>query len=380
MAQTKGGLHIARRAWAGMGLLLLSGMARADYGLNFQEPITELGRHVYDLHLLMTVVCAIIFVAVFGVMFWSVFVHRKSAGYKAATFHESTTVEILWTIVPVFILLGMAWPATKTILAMRDTSNADITIKATGYQWKWGYDYLKGEGEGISFVSTLTTPQPQVRNEVEKGENYLLEVDHEMVVPVGKKIRVLTTANDVIHAWWVPALAVKQDAVPGFIRDTWFRAEKTGTFRGQCAELCGKEHGYMPIVVKIVTEDEYAVWVEGKKKELAAAADDPNKMYLVEELTPRGEKVFAANCAACHQANGQGLPPAFPALVGSKVVLGPQDGQIDILLHGKPGTAMAAFKHLSDTELAAVITYTRNSWGNATGEVIQPSDIKVARE
>lgn len=380
MALSRGGLPIARRAWAAMGLFLLSGISQAEMKLNLQEPITALGRDVYDLHLLMTIVCGVIFVAVFGVMFWSVFVHRKSAGYKAATFHESTTVEILWTIVPVFILLGMAWPATKTILAMRDTTNADITIKATGYQWKWGYDYLKGTGEGISFVSTLSTPQPQVRNEVAKGENYLLEVDNELVVPVGKKIRILTTANDVIHAWWVPALAVKQDAVPGFIRDTWFRAEKTGTYRGQCAELCGKEHGYMPIVVKIVTEEEYAAWVDGKLKAMAAAADDPNKMYLVEELTPRGEKVFAANCAACHQANGQGLPPAFPALVGSKVVLGPQDGQIDILLHGKSGTAMAAFKHLSDTELAAVITYTRNSWGNATGEVVQPSDIKVARE
>lgn len=380
MALSRGGLPIARRAWAAMGFFLLSGISQAEMKLNLQEPITALGRDVYDLHLLMTIVCGVIFVAVFGVMFWSVFVHRKSAGYKAATFHESTTVEILWTIVPVFILLGMAWPATKTILAMRDTTNADITIKATGYQWKWGYDYLKGTGEGISFVSTLSTPQPQVRNEVAKGENYLLEVDNELVVPVGKKIRILTTANDVIHAWWVPALAVKQDAVPGFIRDTWFRAEKTGTYRGQCAELCGKEHGYMPIVVKIVTEEEYAAWVDGKLKAMAAAADDPNKMYLVEELTPRGEKVFAANCAACHQANGQGLPPAFPPLVGSKVVLGPQDGQIDILLNGKSGTAMAAFKHLSDTELAAVITYTRNSWGNATGEVVQPSDIKVARE
>jgi cytochrome c oxidase subunit 2 len=365
MALTRGGLLIARRAAAATGLLLLSGLVQAEMKLNLQEPITALGRDVYDLHLLMTIVCGIIFVAVFGVMFWSVFVHRKSAGYKAATFHESTTVEILWTIVPVFILLGMAWPATKTILAMRDTSNADITIKATGYQWKWGYDYLKGEGEGISFVSTLATPQPQIRNEVAKGTDYLLEVDNELVVPVGKKIRILTTANDVIHAWWVPALAVKQDAVPGFIRDTWFRAEKTGTYRGQCAELCGKEHGYMPIVVRIVTDEEYAAWVDGKKKAMAAAADDPNKMYLVEELTPRGEKVFAANCAACHQANGQGLPPAFPPLDGSKVVLGPQDGQIDVLLNGRAVTAMAAFKHLSDTELAAVITYTRNSWSNA---------------
>ena len=380
MALSRGGSSIARRAWAGMGLFLLAGLAQAEMRLNLQEPITELGHKVYDLHLLMTIVCGVIFVAVFGVMFWSVFVHRKSAGHKAATFHESTTVEILWTIVPVFILLGMAWPATKTILAMRDTSNPDITIKATGYQWKWGYDYLKGTGEGISFTSNLSTPQPQIRNEAAKGTDYLLEVDNELVVPVGKKVRILTTANDVIHAWWVPALAVKQDAIPGFIRDTWFRAEKTGTFRGQCAELCGKDHGYMPIVVKVVTEEEYAAWTEKKKAEQAAAADDPNKMYTVEELAPRGEKIFAANCAACHQANGQGLPPAFPALDGSKVVLGPQDGQIDVLLHGRQGTAMASFKHMSDTDIAAVITYTRNSWSNKTGEVVQPSDIKMARE
>lgn len=381
MAQTRGGLLIARRACAAMGLSLLSGLVRAEMKFNLQEPATELGHKVYDLHLMMTIVCGVIFVAVFGVMFWSVFVHRKSAGHKAATFHESTTVEILWTIVPVFILLGMAWPATKTILAMRDTSNPDITIKVTGYQWKWGYDYLKGPGEGISFVSNLSTPQPQIRNEASKGGEYLLEVDNELVVPVGKKIRILTTANDVIHAWWVPALAVKQDAIPGFIRDTWFRADRTGTFRGQCAELCGKEHGYMPVVVKVVSEEEYAAWVDGKQKAMASAADDPNKVYALPELAPRGEKVFAANCAACHQANGKGLPPAFPPLDGSKVVLGPQDEQIKVLLNGRPGTAMASFKgRLSDTELAAVITYTRNSWSNATGEVIQPSDIKMARE
>lgn len=264
MAQTKGGLHIARRAWAGMGLLLLSGMARADYGLNFQEPITELGRHVYDLHLLMTVVCAIIFVAVFGVMFWSVFVHRKSAGYKAATFHESTTVEILWTIVPVFILLGMAWPATKTVIEMKDTSNPDLTIKATGYQWKWGYDYLQGEGEGIRFLSSLSTPREQIEGVAPKGEAYLLEVDKPLVVPVGKKIRVLLTANDVIHSWWVPAFGVKQDAIPGFIRDTWFRADKEGIYRGNCAELCGRDHGFMPIEVHVLSAEKYAEWVKAQ--------------------------------------------------------------------------------------------------------------------
>lgn len=360
--------------------LVYGGLAQAEMRYNLQEPVTELGQKVYDLHLLMTIVCIAIFVVVFGIMFYSVFAHRKSLGYKAASFHENTTVEILWTIVPVFILLGMAWPATKTILAMRDTSNPDITIKATGYQWKWGYDYLKGEGEGISFTSNLSTGQGQIRNEASKGQDYLLEVDNALVVPVNKKVRILTTANDVIHAWWVPALAVKQDAIPGFIRDTWFRAEKEGVYRGQCAELCGKDHGFMPIVVNVVSEQKYAEWVSEQKKKMAAAADDPSKTYSIDELKDRGAKVFAANCAACHQADGKGLPPAFPPLDGSKTVLGPKDGQIDVLLNGRPGTAMAAWKQLNDTELAAVITYTRNTWSNATGELIQPSDVKVARK
>lgn len=360
--------------------LAYGGLAQAEMRYNLQEPVTELGQKVYDLHLLMTIVCIAIFVVVFGIMFYSVFAHRKSLGYKAASFHENTTVEILWTIVPVFILLGMAWPATKTILAMRDTSNPDITVKATGYQWKWGYDYLKGEGEGISFTSNLSTGQGQIRNEASKGQDYLLEVDNALVVPVNKKVRILTTANDVIHAWWVPALAVKQDAIPGFIRDTWFRAEKEGVYRGQCAELCGKDHGFMPIVVNVVSEQKYAEWVSEQKKKMAAAADDPSKVYSIDELKDRGAKVFAANCAACHQADGKGLPPAFPPLDGSKTVLGPKDGQIDVLLNGRPGTAMAAWKQLNDTELAAVITYTRNTWSNATGELIQPSDVKVARK
>jgi cytochrome c oxidase subunit 2 len=288
-------------------------------------------------------------------------------------------------VVPFLILILMAWPATKALLNLRDTSAADITIKTTGYQWKWGYDYLKGEGEGISFLSQLSTPYDQIYGNAPKGENYLLEVDNELVVPVGKKIRILTTASDVIHSWFVPALSVKQDAIPGFVREAAFRPDREGTFRGQCAELCGKEHAFMPIVVKVVSQGQYAAWVGEQRKKMAAAADDVNKEWTLDELKTRGEKVFAANCAACHQANGQGVPNAFPSLVGSKVVLGPADDQIALLLHGRkgvfmPNSAMPAQANLSDVELAAVATYTRNAWGNAAQDnVVQPAEVKVDR-
>jgi len=318
----------------------------------------------------------VIFVAVFGVMFYSIYKHRKSLGHQSASFHESTTVEIIWTVVPLLIVIGMALPATKTVVAMKDTTNADITIKVTGYQWKWGYDYIKGEGEGISFLQTLSTPREQINNQAEKSDTYLMEVDNEMVVPVGKKIRLVTTANDVIHSWTIPAFGVKQDAIPGFVRDTWFRAEKVGTFRGQCSELCGKEHAFMPIVVKVVSDTDYAAWASEKKKQLAALADDPSKTFTMDELKQRGEKVYAANCAACHQPNGKGAG-AFPALDGSKVVLGAKDGQYKILLNGK--NAMPKWNQLNDVELAAVMTYTRNTWGNKTGELIQPKDFTAAR-
>jgi cytochrome c oxidase subunit 2 len=278
--------------------------------------------------------------------------------------------------VPLLIVIGMALPATKTVVAMKDTTNADITVKVTGYQWKWGYDYIKGEGEGVSFLQTLTTPREQINNQAEKSDTYLMEVDNEMVVPVGKKIRLVTTAHDVIHSWTIPAFGVKQDAIPGFVRDTWFRAEKVGTFRGQCSELCGKEHAFMPIVVKVVTDAEYSAWVEEKKKQMASLADDPTKTFTMDELKQRGEKVYAANCAACHQANGKGAG-AFPALDGSKVVTGPKDGQYKILLNGK--NAMPKWTQLNDVELAAVMTYTRNAWGNKTGELIQPKDFTTAR-
>ena len=352
----------------------------AVHQLNFQPPVTAIATDIYELHVWMIVICVVIFLAVFGVMFYSILKHRKSLGYKAANFHESTTVEIAWTVVPFIIVILMALPATKTVVAMKDTSNADITIKATGMQWKWGYDYLKGEGEGVAFLSALATPREQVRGEAPKGENYLLEVDNPLVVPVNKKIRIVTTANDVIHAWGVPAFGVKQDAIPGFVRDTWFKAEKIGTYRGNCYELCGKEHAFMPIVVNVVSEQDYAAWVVEKKKSMAANADDPNKTWTVADLSARGEKVYAANCVACHQATGKGVPGAFPALDGSQVVNGMQEGQIAILLNGK--NAMPAWKAtLSDTEIAAVITYTRNSWNNkASDNIVQPAEVLAARK
>ncbi|MCX7171429.1 MAG: cytochrome c oxidase subunit II [Proteobacteria bacterium] len=363
-----------------IALLLLSTTSRAAYNLNFQEPATLLARNVYDMHIWMMWVCTIIFVIVFSVMFYSVFRHRKSLGGKPASFHESTKVEILWTVIPFVILIIMVWPVTLTLLAMRDSSNPDITIKVTGYQWKWGYDYLKGTGEGIKFTSVLTTPQDQIHNQAPKGEHYLLEVDKPMVVPVNRKIRILTTANDVIHSWYVPALAVKQDAVPGFIRDTWFRADREGVFRGQCTELCGKDHAYMPVVVEVVSEDRYAAWVATQQQQMAASAGDQDKVWQLADLIKKGEAVYGQNCVACHQATGKGIPGVFPALDGSKIATGAKAEHIKIVLGGKPGTAMAAFgSQLSDTELAAVITYERNSWGNKTGEAIQPSEIKAAR-
>jgi len=364
----------------GLLLTLYTGLAQAAYELNFQKPANRIGQDIYDLHNLMMVIILVIFVGVFGVMFYSVFAHRKSKGHQASQFHENTLVEVIWTVVPLIILVGMAIPATNTLLSMRDTSNPDLTIKATGYQWKWGYDYLKGEGEGISFKANLSTPQEQIHGTAPKGEHYLLEVDHPLVVPIGKKIRLVTTANDVIHSWWVPALAVKQDAVPGFVRDTWFRVDREGTYRGQCAELCGKDHGFMPIVVEAVSAEKYTQWVAEQKKLMAAAADDPTKTYTQDELKARGEKVYAANCVACHQATGKGIPGAILPLDGSKVVLGPKQAQIAVVVNGRPGTAMAAFgKQLNDVELAAVITYTRNAWSNHTGDTVQPSDIKASR-
>ncbi len=392
---------------AGFALALLSGVVGAQQiqpnRHDFQPPVTPVAREIYDLHYLMLAICLIVFIGVFAVMFYSIYAHRKSVGAKAAQFHENTTVEIMWTLVPLLILVGMAWPATKSVLAIKDTAASDITIKATGYQWKWGYDYIHGEGEGISFLANLTTPHDQIYGGAAKGADYLLETDNDLVVPVNKKVRLITTANDVIHAWWVPAFGVKQDAIPGFVRDTWFKAEKEGIYRGQCAELCGKDHAFMPIVVRVVSAEEYTKWVaEQQQKQglkpagtqvasaapaaaapaAAAPADAPAKELSKDELIAQGQKVYSSTCVACHQGNGQGMPPAFPALDGSKIVNGSKDAQIDIVVHGKPGTAMQAFgPQLSDTDIAAVITYTRSSWGNKPAEsVVQPADIKSARK
>jgi cytochrome c oxidase subunit 2 len=341
----------------------------------FQDPVTEVASRQIDLHNYILFVCVVIFVGVFGVMFYSIFKHRKSVGHQAVQFHENTLVEVVWTVIPFLILLFMAYPATRTMLLYKDTTAPELTVKVTGYQWKWGYDYLQ---DGFGFYSTLATPLAQIENRQPKGENYLLEVDNPLVVPVDAKVRVLITAADVLHAWWVPAFGVKQDAIPGFVRDSWFRAEKVGIYRGQCAELCGKEHGFMPIVVDVRSKEDYAKWAAAQKEKVAAA-DDPNRTWTVEDLVARGQRVYATNCLACHQANGKGVPNTFPGLDGSKLVRGPKPPHIAIVLHGKQGTAMPSFAQLSDLDVAAVVTYERNAWSNRAGDTVQPGEIKAAR-
>ena len=348
--------------------------------LNLHAAATRIAAEQSWLHWFMLITCFVIFILVFSVMFYSIWKHRKSVGHKPANFHESVTVEVLWTIVPFVIVIAMALPATKVLVASKDTSNADITIKATGYQWKWGYDYLSGDAQGVSFLSTLDATHREMSNAGARGDvpnDYLLKVDNPMVVPVNKKIRIITTANDVIHAWGVPAFGVKQDAIPGFVRDTWFRSEKIGDFYGQCYELCGKEHAYMPIHVKVVSQEDYVAWAGEQKKIMAAKQDDPAKVWTLTDIVARGEKVYAANCAACHQANGKGAGP-IKALDGSAIV---QDAdktkEIHIVLNGQG--AMPAWKQLSDTDLAAVISYTKNAWSNKTGQVVQPAEVLAQR-
>ena len=353
--------------------------------LNLPPAVTKIAADQHWLHWFMMAICLVIFVAVFGVMFYSIWKHRKSKGHKPANFHESTAVEIAWTVVPFVIVIAMALPATKVLVAQKDTTSADLTIKTTGMQWKWGYDYIKGEGEGIGFVSTLDTAHRLMSDNggPKNGEvvdNYLLKVDNPMVVPVDKKVRIITTANDVIHAFAVPAFGIKQDAIPGFVRDTWFRAEKVGDYYGQCQELCGKEHAYMPIHVKVVSAADYTAWVAVKAKEAAAKADDPSKVWTLADLKVRGEKVYAANCVACHQANGKGAGPIKP-LDGSAIVVDTDHAkQIMILLNGAAAGSMPSWKTLSDTDLAAVATYTKNNWSNQTGQIVQPSEVLALRK
>jgi len=362
-------------------LLLSPGITLADYKLNMTEGVTSISRDAHDLHMLVLWIVTIVGIAVFGVIIYSLINHRKSKGAVAAQFHESTTIEVIWTIIPLVVLVLIAIPATKTLLEIEDASNPDVTIKVTGWQWKWQYEYLD---EGINFFSNLDAKSNEARKlnsgiDVKTVEHYLLDVDKPIVIPVGKKVRFLATANDVIHSWWVPALGMKRDAIPGYINEFWARVDEPGVYRGQCAELCGKDHGFMPIVVNAVTESEYQDWVKQQKLAMAEAAAGADKIWTKDDLMKRGEQVYNASCAACHQPTGTGIPGVFPGLVNSKITIGPAADHINIVLNGKAGTAMQAFgAQLNDADLAAVITYERNSWGNAAS-VVQPADVKAAR-
>ncbi len=352
-------------------------LGATEMPLNMTQGVTDISGKVYDLHMTILYICCVIGLVVFGIMIYSMIYHRKSKGAVAANFHESTKVEIAWTVIPFIILIGMAIPATKTLIAMEDPSDADLTIKITGSQWKWHYSYFDKD---IEFYSTLSTPRAQIDGSEAKGEHYLLEVDKPLVLPINQKVRFLMTSDDVIHSWWVPAFAVKKDANPGFINESWTRIDKPGIYRGQCAELCGKDHGFMPIVVQALSEADFNNWLVEQKQlasnAAAAAAASMSKTLSLEELTSQGEQIYIARCAACHQPNGAGLPGVFPSLIGSPIIKGPVEDHLNIVLNGKPGTAMQAFaKQLSAQEIAAVITFERNAWGNNSGDVVQAVDI-----
>ena len=364
-------------------LLFMSVSAMAAGGeassINMTPGVTELGREVYDLHMIILWICVAIGVAVFGVMFYSIIFHRKSRGVIPATFHESTTVEIAWTVVPFFILIAMAVPATTTLLTLYDTDNSELDILITGYQWKWKYEYLNEEGENVSFFSNLRTPQAEIYNDEAKGEYYLLEVDEPLVLPVDTKVRFLVTANDVIHSWWVPALAVKRDAIPGFINETWARPTEQGIYRGQCSELCGKSHGFMPIVVNVVSKEEYGEWIAAKQSEATEVKQLTSQGFTLDELMVRGESVYDTSCLACHGANGEG--GVGNAIAGSAVATGDINAHLEIGINGVPGTSMQAFGgQLSDVDMAAVITYQRNAFGNNMGDSLQPVDVYNYKE
>ncbi|EBA00870.1 cytochrome c oxidase subunit II [Marinobacter sp. ELB17] len=363
----------AKRALALCGLALFPVMSMADWTMNMSPGVTQTSNDIYGLHMTILWICVVIGVVVFGVMFWSIFAHRKSRGHKPANFHENTTVEVLWTIIPLVILVAMAIPATVTLIDMYDTTEADVDIKITGYQWKWKYDYLDDE---FGYFSSLSTPRDQINNRQTKGENYLLEVDNPLVVPVGQKVRLLMTANDVIHSWWVPEFGLKKDAIPGFINEAWIRVDTPGTYRGQCTELCGKDHGFMPIVVEAVPQAEYQTWIGEQRAAAEKEKELTQKEWTMAELMERGEKSYQSTCAACHQADGSGLPPSFPALRGSAIAVGDIAGHIDIVVNGKRGTAMQAFgEQLNEADIAAIITYERNAWGNNVGDMVTPKEI-----
>ena len=357
--------------------------AQAEWGLNLRQGATEISQKVYDLHMFTLWIMVVIGIVVFGLIFWSIFYHRKSRGVKPAKFSHSTTVEIIWTAIPIIIIISLAVPATKLLIAVHDTSGSQVTLKATGHQWKWQYDYLD---EGLTLFSNLDQKSQDIR-QLKSGlnpqdhENYLLDVDQPIVLPINTKVRILTTSNDVNHAWWVPDLGWKRDAIPGFTNDNWAIIEKEGTYRGQCAELCGKDHGFMPIVVKAVPMDEYKVWVAEMKAAQEAKKNTANIVLTKEELMTQGEAVYKKVCAACHQVNGQGVPGAFPALAGSAVAIEPANrlGHIHRIIYGK--NLMPAFgEQLSDVDIAAVTTYERNAWGNDTGDIVQAKEVSEARD
>jgi len=374
-------MRAAIRVAGFFGLMLVSGLSLADYQLNMAPGVTSFSQGAYEIHTMVMWICVVIGIVVFGAMIYSLINHRKSKGAVPADFHDNTTIEVIWTIIPFLILIAMAIPATKVLLAMEDTSNYDMSIKVTGYQWKWHYDYLD---EDISFFSNISTPDAAnlatSASVVKDEETYLLDVDNRVVIPVNKKIRLLFTANDVIHSWWVPEFGVKKDTIPGYINESWINVPEPGVYRGKCAELCGKNHGFMPIVVEAKSEEDYIAWVQEQKAVAAEAAASASKTWTMAELMSHGEKIYATSCSACHQANGEGLPPVFPGLKGSPLATGDIAAHIDIVVHGKTGTAMAAYgPQMNDADLAAVITYERNAWGNDTGDLVQPADIKAAR-
>lgn len=342
--------------------------------VNTTPGVTDVGQKIFDLHMTVFWICVVIGVVTFGVMFYSIFAHRKSLGVKPSHFHESTKLEIAWTVVPFVILIVMAVPATTTLIDVYDTEEAELDVLITGYQWKWKYEYIDANGENVSFFSSLRTPQTEIHNEEPKTENYLIDVDQPLVLPVNKKVRFLITANDVIHAWWVPELAVKKDAIPGFINESWAKANKTGVYRGQCAELCGRDHGFMPVVVNVVEQPEYDKWLAGKKVEAAEVKALMAKQFTLPELMEQGKSVYDRVCVACHGANGEG--GVGKAIAKSPIATGPLPAHLDITVHGKPGTAMQAFGgQLNEVELAAVVTYQRNAFGNNMGDLVQPVDV-----
>jgi cytochrome c oxidase subunit 2 len=373
------GMDIAKQSkWlVALSLLLSSSMVYADWTVNMRQGVTQISREVYELHMLIFWVCVVIGVVVFGVMIFSMLMHRKSIGAVPADFHDNTKIEILWTVIPVIILVAMAVPATRTLSDMYDAGNAEIDIEVRGLQWKWQYTYLDDDpAKEISFVSSLLTDRDEVNNLARKREHYLLDVDNELVIPVDTRVRFLVTSGDTLHAWWVPDFAVKRDAIPGFIHEAWTVVDTPGIYRGQCAELCGKDHGFMPVVVRVVERDEYDTWMAEKQAEAVAVYETVGKEWTQEELMVKGEEVYNRVCAACHQVNGQGIPPAFPSLVGQGLAVGPIDAHLDIVLNGKAGSAMQSFKgQLNAAEIAAVITYERNAWGNDVGDLIQPREV-----